>query len=96
MTELPAGYTGRLYALTAVVAPLGLVEKVSHRWYVDGAEVFASRHYAIAGGRKDGYRLWTSMALQRLPPAAEVRVDVVTQGGQLIGRAAIRSRPAEP
>ena len=29
-------------------------------------------------------------------PAAEVRVDVVTQGGQLIGRAAIRSRPAEP
>jgi len=95
VTELPAGYTGRLYALTAVVAPLGLEEKVSHRWYVDGAEVFASRHYAIAGGRKDGYRLWTSMALKRLPPAAEVRVDVVTQGGQLIGRAAIRSRPAE-
>ena len=96
VAELPAGYTGRLYVLTAVTAPLGLEEKVRHRWFVDGEEMFASRNSAITGGRQEGYRLWTSLSLRELPPEAAVRVDVVTQGGQLIGRASIRSRPAGP
>jgi hypothetical protein len=90
LKSVPAGWSGSLYALTAVQAPYGLADSIGHRWIVDGREVHRSRLVVVRGGRRDGYRLWTRSSLTRAPAGARVAVDVVTGAGQLIGRAAIR------
>jgi hypothetical protein len=77
----------RMYALTRIVAPLGLEEAVRHRWYRDGVLFYESPGYTVRGGREEGYRLWTFAT----PGAGvgRVHVDVETAGGQLIGRAVL-------
>jgi hypothetical protein len=87
---LPAGWTGRVYAVTAVYAPLGLRDRLQHRWYQDGRLVYSSPSYLVAGGRGQGFRLWTSGTVTNLRPGSSVRVDVRTEAGQLVGRAQIR------
>jgi len=89
LSALPPEFRGRLYVLTAVTAPLGLEESIAHDWRADGVSLRRSPFYTVRGGRRDGYRLWTYHTFRNASPQGEVRVDVVTRGGQLIGRAVL-------
>jgi hypothetical protein len=93
LDALPAETPQRVFALTAVFAPLGLNDRVRHRWTVDGATVYASRYYEFSGGRPEGYRLWTYATLPALPAGARVVVSVETEGGQLIGQVSASAAP---
>ena len=93
VTELPAGWTGRAYALTAIYAPLGLRDRMVHRWYRNGQLLFVSQPIALTGGRKEGFRLWTSVQLKALAAGEQVRVDVSTEAGQLVGRTTLVVTP---
>ena len=94
VTEVAAGRSVRLYGLTAIKAPLGLEERVQHRWYRDGKLVWASPFYNMTGGREDGFRLWTTCTFDTITPGAEIRLDLETEGGQLIGRATLKAAKA--
>jgi hypothetical protein len=94
MDAVPLVATGRVYALTAIYAPLGLRDRMGHRWYQDGRLVYASPFYELTGGRKEGFRLWTSAPVKGVTEGTVVRVDVTTEAGQLVGRAEIRGRDA--
>ena len=89
VTSVPPGWSGRLFVVTAVRAPLGLEDRIRHRWWLDGRPLHASPFYRVTGGRPRGYRLWTSLVLRGLPLRGRVRVDVETEGGQLVGRATV-------
>jgi hypothetical protein len=90
LTEVAAGPSAHLYGLTAIKAPLGLEERVQHRWYQNGQLIWASPYYNVTGGREEGFRLWTACTFQKITPATELRLDVETEGGQLIGRAVLK------
>lgn len=90
VTELTARPTVRLYGLTAIKAPLGLNERVQHRWYQDGKLIWVSPFYNMSGGREEGYRVWTACSFNNIAPGTELRLDLATEGGQLIGRAILR------
>jgi hypothetical protein len=92
-TSLPAGGGGRIFVATAVRAPLGLRDRVELRWYRDGRLLWASSPHEIVGGRAQGFRLWSSVVLPSQSSPGELRVDVVTAAGQLIGRATIALIP---
>jgi hypothetical protein len=81
-----SSWNGALTVLTAIKAPLGLKDRVRHRWLVAGREVRVSPFYVVSGGRDQGFRLWTAAKLPALRPGAVVQVDVETEGGQLVGR----------
>ena len=74
-----------LYAWTAIHAPRGLREMVWHRWLHDGREVDRVS-LDIVGGRKEGYRAWSYKRGFPQDPRGRWQVEVVTDGGQLIGR----------
>jgi hypothetical protein len=78
---------GRVYAVTALQAPMSLRDRVELRWSYGGRLLIASNPYAVEGGRAEGFRLWTSVTLPHGVAPASLRLDVVTAGGQLIGRA---------
>lgn len=90
ITSIPSS-AGKIVVLTAIKAPMGMEEKVRHRWYLDGREIFTSNYYSVTGGRKEGYRLWTQITWRDGQSGRVLTVDVETQGGQLIGRARLRS-----
>jgi hypothetical protein len=92
--SLPAGWSGRVYVVTAIYAPLGLRDRLEHRWYQDGRLLYSSPSYQVAGGRGEGFRLWTSAVVTSLAAGSRVRVDVRTEAGQLVGRAEIRAAEA--
>jgi hypothetical protein len=100
VTGLTAGFEGRLFVLTPIWAPLGLEDRVRHRWRIDGRVVFESQLYNVTGGRAEGYRLWTSFVVPPLAAGSRVWVDVVTEAGQLVGRATLpvtdHAEPAVP
>ncbi len=75
-----------LYVRTAVKAPMGLYENVRLHWYRQGKPVRTSRLVTMTGGRKEGFRIWDSLTLPEGNLPAAYRVDVVSEGGQLIGR----------
>jgi Family of unknown function (DUF5924) len=89
LTQLGPARSLRVYGLTAIKAPLGLKEKVKHRWYEDGRLICDSPFYNMTGGRVEGFRLWTSCVFESIPPGVRLRLDLETEGGQLIGRAAL-------
>jgi hypothetical protein len=89
VTKLSSAESVRLYGVTAIKAPLGLKERVQHRWHMNGKLIFASPFYNMTGGREEGFRLWTSYTFERIPPGAELWLDLATEGGQLIGRAGL-------
>lgn len=91
VTRLDPDASLRLYGLTAIRAPLGLKEKVQHRWYENGKLIFASPFYNMIGGREEGFRLWTAWTFDRIAPGTELRLDLETEGGQLIGRAGLKA-----
>ena len=91
LSELPAGGPSKIYALTAIEAPLGLKDRIGHRWYLNGGLVYASPFIELSGGRKSGFRLWTFRTLKKIDSGSILRVDVRTEAGQLIGRCRIRA-----
>ena len=91
LSELPAGGPSKIYALTAIEAPLGLKDRVGHRWYLNGGLVYASPFIELSGGRKSGFRLWTFRTLKKIDSGSILRVDVRTEAGQLVGRCRIRA-----
>jgi hypothetical protein len=91
LTKVAPGSALRLYGLTAIKAPLGLKDRVRHRWFVNDNLIWQSAFYTIVGGREAGFRYWTRCYFESIPPGAELRLDVETEGGQLIGRSRIRA-----
>lgn len=82
------GPNERAYVFASVFAPADLNIKIFHDWqYYDEANkrwVSSDRiSYAIAGGRKDGYRGYSTKSVL-LP--GKWRVDVQTERGQVLGR----------
>ncbi len=76
---------GGLTAYTAVYAPAGLEQAISHQWWKDGRLIGIAPLSPVRGGRKEGFRTYSKRDLNS---AYEGRyhVDVVTASGQLIGR----------
>lgn len=93
LLSVPAARGGRVYMSTAVHAPLGLRDHVELRWYRDGRLLWASSPHDMVGGRREGFRLWSSVLLAPQGAPGSLRVDVVTAAGQLIGRASIGLSP---
>jgi hypothetical protein len=91
LAALPPGFTGRIYVSTALRAPLGLEDRIEMRWYRDGALLWASAPHAVSGGRPGGFRLWSSITISSGAVGKPLRLDVVTEAGQLIGRAVLNS-----
>lgn len=75
----------RLYGVSAVFAPLGVVADLEHRWEVrekGGWRVFYSNRFRSSGGRERGFRGY-SWVLN--PPPGDWRFVVATQDGRTIG-----------
>jgi hypothetical protein len=77
---------GSLVAYTAVYAPAGLNQPVTHVWRKNGEAVTAIRLSPIQGGRREGFRTYSRKADFKGDPSGRWSVDVVTSSGQLIGR----------
>lgn len=73
-----------LYAYTAIHAPLGLDETVSHVWRHRG-EVVDRIELAIQGGREQGYRAWSHKQNFGDNASGPWQVDIMTQTGQRLG-----------
>ena len=86
---IPEGWTGRLYAVTSLHAPLGLEDAVELRWFKGGRPLWKSSSHDFVGGRREGFRLWSSVLISSSDPPGPVRLDVVTGAGQLVGRATL-------
>jgi hypothetical protein len=78
-----------LIAYTAIYAPAGLRQPVEHVWRQNG-EIINVIRLSVEGGRQQGYRTFSRKA--SFPPESAGRwtVDVMTAGGQLIGRIRFR------
>jgi hypothetical protein len=91
LRKLEVGRGVRVWGVTAIRAPLGLREQVQHRWFQNGKLIWASPFYDVTGGRERGFRLWTAYTFDIIAAGTELRLDVETEGGQLIGRANLRA-----
>jgi hypothetical protein len=89
----PTDPRGQVYVVTAIYAPRGLHDRVRHVWYRGAQPLSRSRWYDVDGGRKEGYRLWTVLSLSPDVAGKPLHVDVETESGQLIGRAALGAAP---
>lgn len=89
----PTDARGQVYVVTAIYAPRGLHDRVRHVWYQGAVPLSRSRWYDVDGGRKEGYRLWTSLWLSPDLTGKALHVDVETESGQLIGRAWLGAAP---
>jgi hypothetical protein len=91
ISDLEVGRAVHVWWVTAIRAPLGLRDTVQHRWYQNGKLLWASPFFAVTGGREQGFRLWTVYAFDSIAPGTELRLDLETEGGQLIGRATLKA-----
>jgi hypothetical protein len=73
-----------LYVYTAIRAPRGLSETITHVWHQNG-ERLDSIALDIAGGREQGYRAWSHKTNFPNDPRGDWRVDIMTEGGQRLG-----------
>jgi hypothetical protein len=89
----PTDPRGQVYVVTAIYALTGLHDRVRHVWFQGEQPIKRSRWYDVDGGRKEGYRLWTPLSLSPDLAGKALRVDVETEGGQLIGRAHLAAAP---
>ncbi len=74
-----------IYCYTSIFAPMGIHETLWHVWKKDGATM-QKVSLEITGGRKEGYRTWSKKAVDKNNTKGKWTVDVLTDGGQLIGR----------
>lgn len=77
---------GRLVCLTAVSAPVGLREPITHLWSKDGIPVSRVSLSVVGSSREGGYRTYSSKSTFGPDPAGRWSMDVLTRYGQLIGR----------
>ena len=84
----PSG-TARVVAWFAIAAPARYRQAVTFSWRRDGAVVGRPFQTTVVGGRRDGFRTW---AEQRSPGVGAWTVELETDSGQLIGRAAFEVR----
>jgi hypothetical protein len=82
-------HSNGLCAFTAIHAPRGLREQIYHRWMFRGQET-SRVPLQIAGGREQGYRAWSCKHNFPDDAAGHWTVQVVTDGGQLIGELRFR------
>ena len=73
-----------LYVYTAIRAPRGLSETITHVWYQNG-ERLDRIALDISGGREQGYRAWSHKENFPDDPRGDWRVDIMTAGGQRLG-----------
>ncbi|MER2552808.1 MAG: DUF5924 family protein [Thauera sp.] len=73
-----------LYAYTAIHAPLGLSEQVSHVWRHEGQEVDRIV-LEVSGGRAEGYRAWTRKRNFPEDPRGRWQVQVLTADERMVG-----------
>jgi uncharacterized membrane protein YfcA len=81
----------KLVARFAVAAPPGYEQPIRFAWYHDGQPVGEPLPARIVGGRQGGFRTWSR---HREPAAGTWRVDLETDGGQLVGRVEVLVGPA--
>ncbi|HWH77252.1 MAG TPA: DUF5924 family protein [Candidatus Binatus sp.] len=91
ISELEVGRAARVWWVTAIRAPLGLRDTVQHCWYQNGKLLWTSPFIPVTGGREQGFRLWTVYAFDSIAAGTELRLDLKTEGGQLIGRARLKA-----
>jgi hypothetical protein len=80
--RFPAG-TARVYGWFAVAAPAAFRQDVRFEWSRDGQPAGHAVESTVVGGRRGGFRTW---AWQTHPGHGRWSVDLLTAGGQLIGR----------
>jgi hypothetical protein len=73
-----------LYVYTAIRAPRGLSETITHAWHHNGQAMDAVE-LNINGGREQGYRAWSHKQNFPEDPSGEWRVDIMTSSGQRLG-----------
>lgn len=73
-----------LYAYTAIRAPLGLGQTISHYWFHDG-KLVDKIPLKVTGGRRRGYRTWSHKRHFEEDPIGHWRVEVRTAREQIIG-----------
>ena len=78
----PAG-TDRVYVWFAVAVPAGYRQAVRFEWYRDGESAGRVLETLVVGGRREGFRTWSSRAT---PASGRWRVDLRTDSSQLIAR----------
>lgn len=74
----------RLVCATAIASPLGVRDRLFHRWTHDG-EVHARIELKIVGGRRGGYRTRSRIRGLGRPPAGRYTCTVETSVGQVLG-----------
>src|SRR6267142_2363623 len=79
-----------LVAYTAIYAPAGLRQSVSHVWRHRGRVIETVALAPVLGGRREGYRTYSRKTSFPEEPEGRWSVDVVTASGQLIGRLRFR------
>ena len=84
---------GGIAAYTAVYAPVGLRQPISHVWTRDGELIARIPMVTIEGGRQQGFRTWSRHKELSGPLAGRYTVDVLTASGQLIGRLQFQITP---
>jgi hypothetical protein len=78
---------GELAAYTAVYAPAGVRQPITHIWWRDRRQIArVVLPTPVLGGRREGFRTYSRFTDLKAPVAGRYRVDVVTASGQLIGR----------
>lgn len=82
-----------LVAYTAIYAPAGLAQPVSHVWRQNGRVVTAVTLSPVEGGRREGFRTFSRKTVFPADPAGRWTVDVMTGSGQLVGRLRFRVSP---
>jgi len=82
--------THRIYAWFAVSLPARYSQEILFQWYHDGSAVGGPTATTIEGGRAAGWRTSTS---KTAPAPGRLRVDVLNEAGQLIGRVRFEVTP---
>lgn len=92
---VPAGVLKErgLVAYTAIYAPAGLSQPVSHVWRLNGKVVETVVLSPVRGGRREGFRTYSRKTAFPADPVGRWTVEVTTSSGQLIGRLRFRVTP---
>jgi hypothetical protein len=78
---------GALVCFTAIQAPMGLKDQLTHVWRHDG-EITQTIPLTVKGGRKLGFRTWSRLPIS-MRAEGKYRCDVVTTLGQTLGGASV-------
>lgn len=86
MSRFPKG-TAHVFAWFAVTLPDRYSQPIHFQWYRDGEKVAHPIHTNVTGGRKAGFRTWTTITA---PAPGSWHVDLLTDSSQLIGRSSFK------